>query len=193
MVPPSPRLRRTVVVPFSSLARCEAWRVARPNLFGGGARPLATPAGLPSVGQPDAYGAGESRVPQRQRVSPRARWGFVRESSPYSSLLGRCPIGRGVLGLLSRPNNGSTTTTPAPRGLCEKSPNLAAELPLPLGAAALALCFAFPNGFSVGTGATRSAKQHPSGRLRRCPSGSAYSQNRARKSTAIERGTFSVD
>ena len=47
-----------------------------------------------------------------------------------------------------------------------------------LGAAALALCFAFPNGFSVGTGATRSAKQHPSGRLRRCPSGSAYSQNR---------------
>ena len=35
--------------------------------------------------------------------------------------------------------NGSTTTKPAPRGLCEKSPNLAAELPLPLGAAALAL------------------------------------------------------
>ena len=54
--------------------------------------------------------------------------------------------------------NGFTTTTLAPRGLCEKSPNLAAELPLPLGAAALALCFAFPNGFSVGTGATRSAK-----------------------------------
>ena len=35
--------------------------------------------------------------------------------------------------------NGFTTTKPAPRGLCEKSPNLAAELPLPLGAAALAL------------------------------------------------------
>ena len=84
MVPPSPRLRRTVVVPFSSLARCEAWRVARPNLFGGGARPLATPAGLPSVGQPDAYGAGESRVPQRQRVSPRAAAPLC-ERSPHLS------------------------------------------------------------------------------------------------------------
>ena len=47
-------------------------RAVRPFLFWGFARPLATPAGLPSVGQPDAYGAGESRVPQRQRVSPRA-------------------------------------------------------------------------------------------------------------------------
>ena len=32
----------------------------------------------------------------------------------------------------------------APRGLCEKSPNLGAEMPLPLGAAALALGVAFP-------------------------------------------------
>ena len=96
MVPPSPRLRRTVVVPFSSVARCDARWVVCPFLVGGGARPLATPAGLPSVGQPDAYGAGESRVPQRQKVSPRARRGFVREMSPYSSLLGRCPFGRGV-------------------------------------------------------------------------------------------------
>ena len=45
-------------------------RAVRPFLFWGFARPLATPAGLPSVGQPDAYGAGESRVFQRQRVSP---------------------------------------------------------------------------------------------------------------------------
>ena len=45
VVPPSPRLRRTVVVPFSSLARCEAWRVARPNLFGGGASRLPTREG----------------------------------------------------------------------------------------------------------------------------------------------------
>ena len=34
------------------------------------------------------------------------------------------------------------------------------------------------------TGATRAARQHPSGRLRRCPSGSAYSQNRARRFSA---------
>ena len=42
--------------------------------------------------------------------------------------------------------NGSTTTKPAPRGLCDTRPNLGAELPLPLGAAALASCFAYPNG-----------------------------------------------
>ena len=40
-------------------------RAVRPFLFWGFARPLATPAGLPSVGQPDAYGADESRVFQR--------------------------------------------------------------------------------------------------------------------------------
>ena len=33
---------------------------------------------------------------------PKGRWILVRESSPYSSLLGRCPIGRGVLGRRSR-------------------------------------------------------------------------------------------
>ena len=37
------------------------------------------------------------------------------------------------------------------------------------------------NGFPARSGATRAAKQHPSGRLRRCPSGSAYSLNRARR------------
>ena len=39
-----------------------------------------------------------------------------------------------------------------------------------------------PNsGLSARTGATRAARQHPSGRLRRCPAGSAYAQNRARR------------
>ena len=37
---------------------------------------------------------------------------------------------RGVLGSRSRFPNGFTTTKPAPRGLCEISPNLVAELPL---------------------------------------------------------------
>ena len=32
---------------------------AKGKRISGLARPLATPAGLPSVGQPDAYGAGE--------------------------------------------------------------------------------------------------------------------------------------
>ena len=43
------------------------------------------------------------------------------------------------------------------------------------------VCFAPCADNSARSGATRAAKQHPSGRLRRCPSGSAYSQNRARR------------
>ena len=64
-----------MVVFLSSVGSWEEKRLVRPILGGGGAR-----------------------VPQRQRVSPRARRGFAREVSPYSSLLGRCPFGRGVWG-----------------------------------------------------------------------------------------------
>ena len=73
---------------------------------------------------------------------------------------------------------------PRPIRLCLKLP-----LRVPSGAGrssrcvrlAVDVCFALPTDSPRMTGATRSAKQHPSGRLRRCPSGSAYSQNRARR------------
>ena len=49
------------------------------------------------------------------------------------------------------------------------------------------MCFASCADNSARSGATRAAKQHPSGRLRRCPSGSAYSQNRARRVVRVFR------
>ena len=65
-----------------------------------------------------------SREKQRQRKKTsapprRAFWGVVRESSPYSSPLGRCPksAARRRLGLRNRPTNAS----PIPRGLATAS------------------------------------------------------------------------
>ncbi len=77
-------------VPFSSLARCEAWRVARPNLFGGGASRLPTREGC----SPAPDGAPPIAAPAGR---PKGRWILVRESSPYSSQLGRCsPLWRAL-------------------------------------------------------------------------------------------------
>ena len=80
--------------------------------------------------------------------APRARWGFVREVSPYSSQLGRCPIGRGAaaFGVGVRALQRLYLPLSAPRGVCEKSPHLWAELPFAprRGAAALALKCALP-------------------------------------------------
>ena len=105
-------LRGERVVSFFSLARCEAWRLVRPFLFGGGASRSTTREGC-------------SPAPPRHiaRIVPV----FV----PTKPLARR----RGVLGLLSRLYNGSTTTTPAPKSECDARPNLGAELPLLLGAA----------------------------------------------------------
>ena len=46
---------------------------------------------------------------------------------------------------------------------------------------AVDVCFAFLTDFPRGRGRRGRLTQHPSGRLRRCPSDSAYSQNRARQ------------
>ena len=98
-------------------------RAVRPFLFGG----LSSRTTLAAFAKRKRPSVG--RYFQRQRVSPappRHCARIVPVFVPTKPLARR----RGVLGLLSRPNNGSTTTAPTPRGLCEKSPNLAAELPL---------------------------------------------------------------
>ena len=51
-------------VPFSSLARCEAWRVARPNLFGGGASRTTLATSLREAT------FGRSILPTREGCSP---------------------------------------------------------------------------------------------------------------------------
>ena len=129
------------------------WRLARPVGFAhqacGGFQKAFGPEAVeeavagcvskPRRGEKDAGGSSLSlrgaifALSNDRGLAPRRR-AIVRAKSP---LVPTKPLARrrGVLGLLSRPNNGSTTTTPASRGLCEKSPNLAAELPLPLGAA----------------------------------------------------------
>ena len=81
---------------------------------------------------PFSFGA-SLRSFQRQRVSPAP-------PRHRASEVPTCPnkaVGAAArrFGSAFALYNGSTTTKPAPRGLCEKSPNLAAELPLPLGAA----------------------------------------------------------
>ena len=69
--------------------------------------------------------------------APRARWGFVREVSPYSSQLGRCPIGRGgVWGCVIALQTPLQFRYPAPRGECESSPQSRLNCALPLGAGA---------------------------------------------------------
>ena len=88
-----------------------ARRVGCPILFGGGASRTTLATSLREAT------FGRSILPTREGCSPapdgappiaapagrpKGRWILVRESSPYSSLLGRCPIGRGVLGRRSR-------------------------------------------------------------------------------------------
>ena len=115
-----------------------------------------------------------SREKQRQRKKTsapprRARWGFVREVSPYSSQLGRCSplwralraiarqsgyprfarlaIGRGAAAFGARQSlfkRLANSASPAPRGECESSPQSRLNCALPLGARALALCVPFP-------------------------------------------------
>ena len=91
-----------------------------------------------------------TRAFQRQRVSPRAAAPKC-ERSPHLSQQSRWRGGAAFGSAFAFPN-GSTTTTPAPRGLCEKCPNSVAELPLPLGAAALALGGASPQRLLRGDG-----------------------------------------
>ena len=102
-------------------------RAVRPFLFWGFAS-LTTLAAFAKRKRPSV-----GRYFQRQRVSPAP----PRHSA---SEVPTCPnkaVGAAArrFGSAFALYNGSTTTKPAPRGLCEKSPNLAAELPLPLGAA----------------------------------------------------------
>ena len=91
-----------------------------------------------------------TRAFQRQRVSPRAAAPSC-ERSPHVSQQSRWRGGAAFGSAFAFPN-GSTTTTPAPRGLCDNRPNQAAELPLPLGAAALALGGASPQRLLRGDG-----------------------------------------
>ena len=88
------------------------------------------------------------REKRNQPPPRRAFWGIVRESSPCSSLQGRCPSARrgGVWGRRSRFTT-ALLSTPAPRGVCEKSPHLWAELPFAprRGGVGVEVCFAFPN------------------------------------------------
>ena len=129
---------------------------------------------------------GYLRAFQRQRVSPRARRGFVREVSPYSSLLGRYPFGRGVLGRRSRFKTPLKFRYPAPRGNASEAPKSRLNCASPSARRRWRWAVRLRNGFSVGTGATRAARQHPRGRLRRCPAGSASAQNRARRFSATQ-------
>ena len=115
---------------------------------------------------------------------PKGRWILVREVSPYSSLLGRYPFGRGVLGRRSRFKTPLKFRYPAPRGNASEAPKSRLNCASPSARRRWRWAVRLRNGFSVGTGATRAARQHPSGRLRRCPSGSAYSQNRTRRFSA---------
>ena len=150
---------------------------------------------------------GEVSVERRRRKESEMKADFRGSQSPVNTREGkRTSIpARGLLRLCfaKRPSVGlpsltlGTTIGVAAR-VIPKEP-LACAFPIGRGspfkvvASAANVCFASCADNSARSGATRSAKQHPSGRLRRCPSGSAYSQNRARKSAAIERGTFSVD
>ena len=141
------------------------------------------------VGCPILFGGGASRLPTTEReIQPpprRARWGFVREASPCSSQLGRCPIGRGAAAFGARQSPFQTPLkfrSPAPRGKCESSPQSRLNCALPLGAAAarrlvvpcssqrwlcrvpfggVGSCFAFPNDCPCAF--------HPRARLVRAP------------------------
>ena len=106
---------------------------------------------------------GYLRAFQRQRVSPRARRGFVREVSPYSSLLGRYPFGRGVWGRRSRFRTPLKFRYPAPRGNASEAPKSRLNCASPSARRRWRWAVRLRNGFSVGTGATRAARQHPSG------------------------------
>ena len=84
--------------------------------------------------------------------APRARRGVSREESPISQMKVVAPsgAGRGVLGLRSRFTTALQFRFPAPKSECDARPNLGAELPLLLGAAALALGVPFPQRVPLG-------------------------------------------
>ena len=93
-------LRGERVVQFLSGVRCEAWRLARPFLFG---------AWL--------------RVPQREKVVAPRRRATLRELSPYSSQQSRWR-GGAAFWACYRASTTALQPPPAPRGLCEKKSQL---------------------------------------------------------------------
>ena len=103
------------------------------------------------LGCPILFGGGSSRSTTREGLAPRRR-AIVRDLSPYSSQQSRWRGGAAFWAC----SRASTTALKPPtprRGACaRKSPNLAAELPLPLGAAALALGGASPQRLLRGDG-----------------------------------------
>ena len=94
---------------------------------------------------------------------PKGRWILVREVSPYSSLLGRYPFGRGVWGRRSRFRTPLKFRYPAPRGNASEAPKSRLNCASPSARRRWRWAVRLRNGFSVGTGATRAARQHPSG------------------------------
>ena len=90
---------------------------------------------------------------------------------------------------LAFPNGGSWDSHPTPPSACAKSPrSLCLDCSCARRGGRLLRWLLNRvsrlrtiSGLLARSGATRAAKQHHSGRLRRCPSGSAYSQNRARR------------
>ena len=121
--------KSAMLVPFSFGASLGLLRPLRGSLRSGNPTPTAR-ANLAISN--DRGLAPRRRAPPIEAPAgrPKGRWipfaRIVPVFVPTKPLARR----RGVLGLLSRPNNGSTTTTPAPRGLCDIRPNQVAELPL---------------------------------------------------------------
>ena len=130
------------------------------------------------LGCPILFGGGSSRSTTREGLAPRRR-AIVRDLSPYSSQQSRWRGGAAFWAC----SRASTTALKPPtprRGACaRKSPNLAAELPLPLGAAALALGGASPQRLLRGDGgdAGGEAAQNRARRFgakRVCPESAAF-------------------
>ena len=103
------------------------------------------------LGCPILFGGGSSRSTTREGLAPRRR-AIVRDLSPYSSQQRRWR-GGAAFWACSRASTTALQPPPPRRGACaRKSPNQAAELPLPLGAAALALGGASPQRLLRGDG-----------------------------------------
>ena len=110
---------------------------------------------------------------------------LVRPLSSLRLIRGKSSAAGGALGFASPDPTKGWDLPPRARGpSCETRPRLGKNLSLARarGADSSAfLRFAYFADYPAGQARRGRLTQHPSGRLRRCPSGSAYSQNRARQ------------